>query len=46
MTTLSDDKWNQAAQEIADVLIYTLKLENAITLQNNKIHNKKRCTSM
>jgi NTP pyrophosphatase (non-canonical NTP hydrolase) len=44
--TLSDDKWNQAAQEIADVLIYALKQENLITLQNNNVHNKKRCTSM
>jgi NTP pyrophosphatase (non-canonical NTP hydrolase) len=38
--TLSDDEWNQAAQEIADVLIYALKLENAITLQNNINDNK------
>jgi NTP pyrophosphatase (non-canonical NTP hydrolase) len=37
---LSDDEWNKAAQEIADVLIYTLKLENAINLQNNEIRNK------
>jgi NTP pyrophosphatase (non-canonical NTP hydrolase) len=44
--TLSDNKWNQAAQEIADVLIYALKLENVITLQNNNVHNKKQCTSM
>jgi NTP pyrophosphatase (non-canonical NTP hydrolase) len=37
---LSDNEWNKAAQEIADVLIYTLKLENAITLQNNNNDNK------
>jgi NTP pyrophosphatase (non-canonical NTP hydrolase) len=37
---LSDNEWNKAAQEIADVLIYTLKLENAINLQNNDIKNK------
>jgi NTP pyrophosphatase (non-canonical NTP hydrolase) len=30
---ISDDQWNKAAQEIADVLIYTLKLDNAITVQ-------------
>jgi hypothetical protein len=46
MRTLSDDEWNQAAQEIADVLIYALKLENPITLQNNNVRNKKQCTSM
>jgi NTP pyrophosphatase (non-canonical NTP hydrolase) len=37
---LSDNEWNKATQEIADVLIYTLKLENAINLQNNDINNK------
>jgi hypothetical protein len=27
-------------------LIYALKLENPITLQNNNVRNKKQCTSM
>jgi NTP pyrophosphatase (non-canonical NTP hydrolase) len=30
---ISDDQWNKAAQEIADVLIYTLKLDRAMTVQ-------------
>jgi NTP pyrophosphatase (non-canonical NTP hydrolase) len=30
---ISNSQWNKAAQEIADVLIYTLKLDNAITVQ-------------
>jgi hypothetical protein len=36
---IPDNQWNKAAQEITDVLIYTLKLENAMTVQqtSNKI---------
>jgi NTP pyrophosphatase (non-canonical NTP hydrolase) len=32
-TSISDDEWNQAVLEIADVLIYAIKLENTIKLK-------------
>jgi predicted nucleic-acid-binding Zn-ribbon protein/NTP pyrophosphatase (non-canonical NTP hydrolase) len=30
---ISNSQWNKAAQEITDVLIYTLKLDNTMTVQ-------------
>jgi NTP pyrophosphatase (non-canonical NTP hydrolase) len=30
---ISNNEWNRAAQEIADVFLYALKLDNAMTVQ-------------
>ena len=38
--TIPDKEWNKAAQEIADVFIYTLKLQNALTLQQPSVSIK------
>lgn len=36
-TSISDEEWNQAVQEIADVLLYAVKLENAIKSETNRV---------
>jgi NTP pyrophosphatase (non-canonical NTP hydrolase) len=38
-TIISDEEWNQAAQEIADVLLFALKLENSIKSKPTQIDN-------
>jgi NTP pyrophosphatase (non-canonical NTP hydrolase) len=38
-TIISDEEWNQAAQEIADVLLFALKLENSIKSKPTQVNN-------
>jgi hypothetical protein len=38
-TIISDEEWNQAAQEIADVLLFALKLENSIKSKPTQINH-------